>query len=94
MTADEVQQMVSDAISTQQVLTITYRHVKDGRVTIHRVVPYSVEPGARSHSGRPMLWGYCLEHARLEQRIPENIILIEPDLTASLTDFQSAPARY
>jgi hypothetical protein len=59
-------------------MRITYLHKHDGTISTHQVIPYAIEPGARSKSGKPMLWGFCLDHQRLEQRDPENVLGIEP----------------
>lgn len=86
MSPGEILTIIQPAIDAQQCLSVTYMH-KDGGITTHLLVPYSVEPGARSKSGKPMFWGFCLDHQRIEQRIPENVISIEP----TQGDFGSAP---
>jgi len=87
MTPESILELITPAIENQQVLLITYRHKKDGTISTHSVVPYSVEPGARSKSGKPMLWGYCLDHGHIEQRDPDNVISIDN----GLGNFADAP---
>ena len=87
MTPGDILQIIQPAIDTGQCLLVTYRHKQDGHISTHSVVPYSVEPGARSKTGKVMFWAYCLDHQRIEQRIPENVIGIEP----TQGDFGSAP---
>jgi len=87
MTPGDILTIIQPAIDTGQCLSVTYRHKKDGHISTHSVVPYSVEPGQRSKTGQPMFWAYCLDHQRIEQRIPANVIAIEP----TEGDFGSAP---
>lgn len=87
MTAGDILSIIQPAIDTGTVLLVTYMHKSDGSISTHSVVPYSVEPGRRSKSGQPMFWSFCLDHQRIEQRIPDNVISIEP----TQGDFGSAP---
>jgi hypothetical protein len=87
MSPGELLMLVQAAIQAQSCLSVTYKH-KRGDISTHTVVPYSVEPGARSKTGEPMLWAWCLDHGRLEQRIPANIISID----AIEGDWSAAPA--
>ena len=66
MSPGDIAQLIAPAIATGQVLAVTYRH-KDGSITTHQVVPYSVEAGARSKTNKPMFWSYCLNHGRMSK---------------------------
>jgi len=87
MTPSDILSIIQPAIDSGTVLLVTYAHKDDGTISTHSVVPYSVEPGRRSKTGEPMFWSFCLDHQRIEQRIPENVIAIEP----TQGDFGSAP---
>ena len=87
MTPGDILSIIAPAIASGQCLLVTYQHKRDGRISTHSVVPYSVQPGSRSKSGEPMFWSFCLDHQRIEQRIPANVLAIEP----TLGDFGSAP---
>lgn len=77
MSPEAIASIIEPAIETHQVLLVTYQHKKTGIISTHSVVPYSVQPGARSKSGKPMFWGFCLDHGHIEQRIPDNVISID-----------------
>jgi hypothetical protein len=87
MTEDAIRQQITLAIAQGQVLLITYQHKKTHKVSTCSVRPYSLEPGARSKTGKNMLWGFCLDHQRIEQRIPELVISI----TSTAGNYGDAP---
>jgi hypothetical protein len=58
------------------VVDCNYTH-KDGTSSFHRLVVYGMDVGARSKTGKVMFWAFCLDHQRIEQRIPENINSLE-----------------
>ena len=89
MSPEEILGIILPAIAAQQILTVSYMHKSDGRITIHNVIPYSVEPGKRSKTGKPMFWSFCLDHQRIEQRIPANVLSI-----STATTNPSAGARH
>lgn len=78
MEAATLADLLQGYIASATPLRVTYLHTHDGSITTHQVIPYSVEPGKRSKSGKPMFWGFCLDHQRIEQREPENVLSIEP----------------
>jgi hypothetical protein len=54
MSPDEIREIIFPAMAQQQTVTVMYQHKTDGRITMHKVVPYSVDAGKRSKSKKEM----------------------------------------
>ncbi len=77
MDPGDIAQLIAPAVASGSVMRCTYRHNKTRQTTTHLVLPYSVDVGQNSKTGKVMFWCYCLDHQRIEQRNPDGVIALE-----------------
>jgi len=68
-----LEELVQEAINDKRVIEVDYIRKEDGVSTCRLMEPYDVKPHAKSKTGKLMLWAWCLQHDRIEQKYPENI---------------------
>jgi hypothetical protein len=90
MAPGDIAQLIAPVVQSGGVMLCTYQHNKTRQITTHQVVPYAVDVGTRSKTGKVMFWCYCLDHGRIEQRNPDGVLALET-LSGNF-DTSAAPA--